>query len=100
MTETAQTTISPAGDPFVAAGRDECNLRFRGYLTITIEEDDDEIYVAVRYKHCNKGGVMAENTCYHPPTRLFAWYAYDGTLCVCCCECSEVLRGGAEEEAQ
>ncbi len=55
MTETAQTTISPAGDPFVAAGRDECNLCFRGYLTITIEEDDDEIYVAVRYKRCNKG---------------------------------------------
>ncbi len=34
-----------------------------------------------------------EQNCNHPSTRLFAWHAYDGTLCVCCCECGEVLQG-------
>ena len=33
-------------------------------------------------------------TCKHPPERLFAWRAYDDTLCVGCCECGEVLKGG------
>jgi hypothetical protein len=33
--------------------------------------------------------------CKHPPTRLYAWRAYDNTLCVACCECGEVLKGGA-----
>ena len=31
--------------------------------------------------------------CNHPPTRLYAWFAYDGTLCVGCTECGQVLRG-------
>lgn len=30
----------------------------------------------------------------HPAKRLYAWHAYDGTLCICCCECGKVLRGG------
>jgi len=34
-------------------------------------------------------------TCAHPPARLFSWFAIDGTLCVCCCDCGSVLRGGA-----
>lgn len=39
--------------------------------------------------------------CYHPPARLFAWYARDDTapggqvLCVVCLECQTVLAGGA-----
>jgi len=33
--------------------------------------------------------------CKHPPTRLYAWRAHDGTLCVCCCECGAALKGGA-----
>ena len=37
-----------------------------------------------------------EQECKHPPTRQYAWHAYDGTLCVCCCDCGEVLTGGAE----
>lgn len=40
--------------------------------------------------------------CPHPPARLYAWYAYDGTLCICCCLCGAVLKGGLaleEEEA-
>jgi len=35
---------------------------------------------------CKKG-------CGHPPRRLYAWYAFDGTLCVCCCACGAVLKG-------
>jgi len=34
--------------------------------------------------------------CKHPPERLFSWYAFDGTLCVCCCVCGSALKGGAE----
>ena len=33
--------------------------------------------------------------CKHPPSRLYSWIAYDGTIVVCCLECGEVLRGGA-----
>lgn len=35
--------------------------------------------------------------CTHPATRLYAWHAYDGTLCVCCCDCGAVLSGAADE---
>ena len=31
----------------------------------------------------------------HPPARLFAWFAYDGTLCTVCCDCGDVLTGAA-----
>jgi hypothetical protein len=34
--------------------------------------------------------------CQHPPTRLYAWYAHDGTLVVCCCDCGAVLQGTAD----
>ena len=33
--------------------------------------------------------------CKHPPARYYTWFAYDDTLCICCCECGEVLAGGA-----
>jgi len=33
--------------------------------------------------------------CTHPPTRLFAWFAHDGTLCTACCDCGDVLTGAA-----
>lgn len=35
--------------------------------------------------------------CKHPPARLYAWFAQDPTgpvLCVACCECGTVLKGG------
>lgn len=32
--------------------------------------------------------------CNHPAHRLFAWHVGD-ILCVGCCECGEVLQGGA-----
>ena len=35
--------------------------------------------------------------CTHPPARLFAWFAYDGTLCTACCDCGEVLTGAATD---
>jgi hypothetical protein len=35
--------------------------------------------------------------CNHPPTRLYAWNAFDGVLCVACCDCGAVLKGAAEE---
>jgi hypothetical protein len=37
--------------------------------------------------------------CTHPPSRLYAWRAYDETLVVTCCECGSVLQG-AYEDAQ
>lgn len=39
---------------------------------------------------------LAGSECKHPARRLFGWKAFDGTLCICCCECGEVLRGAAE----
>ena len=33
--------------------------------------------------------------CDHPPARLYAWYADDGTLVVCCNDCGKVIQGGA-----
>ncbi len=35
------------------------------------------------------------NECPHPPERLYTWTAFDGSLCVACCDCGEVLKGGA-----
>jgi hypothetical protein len=34
--------------------------------------------------------------CTHPPARLFSWFANDGTLCIACCDCGDVLAGAAE----
>jgi hypothetical protein len=36
---------------------------------------------------------------HHPPFRHFAWHAYDGTLCIACCECGAVLQGGEAADA-
>lgn len=36
-----------------------------------------------------------EGECPHPGPNQWAWFAYDGTLCVCCCACGAVLQGGA-----
>jgi len=33
--------------------------------------------------------------CKHPPSRVYSWQAYDGTMCVACCDCGKVLSGGA-----
>jgi hypothetical protein len=38
-----------------------------------------------------------QTPCTHPPARLFAWFAYDGTLCTACCDCGEVLTGAATD---
>jgi hypothetical protein len=40
----------------------------------------------------------AMNACAHPPTRTYAWRAYDGTLCIGCCDCGAVLAGSATRE--
>lgn len=32
--------------------------------------------------------------CQHPPSRYYGWVAYDGVLCVVCCDCGAVLHGG------
>jgi hypothetical protein len=37
-----------------------------------------------------------EGECPHPGPSKWAWFAYDGTLCVACCACGAVLQGGAE----
>jgi hypothetical protein len=31
--------------------------------------------------------------CKHPPERLYSWTAYDGVVCVSCCECGASLAG-------
>jgi hypothetical protein len=36
-----------------------------------------------------------ETECQHPPARYFVWFVKDVT-CVACCDCGEVLLGGAE----
>lgn len=39
---------------------------------------------------------IAENLrdyCPHPPARLYSWTAYDGTICVGCCDCGAILAG-------
>jgi hypothetical protein len=36
--------------------------------------------------------------CSHPPTRLYSWSAYDGTLCIACCECGKVLKGAITDD--
>lgn len=36
--------------------------------------------------------------CKHPPTRLYAWTAADGTFCVGCCDCGKPLQGAVTEE--
>lgn len=33
--------------------------------------------------------------CKHPPDRIYAWWATDGTLCAGCCDCGAVLSGAA-----
>jgi len=38
------------------------------------------------------------NECKHPPERLFSWFAWDGTLCIGCCDCGEILKGSTENE--
>ena len=45
---------------------------------------------------------MKKQPCNHPPVRLFSWFAYNyktgkkDILCVCCCKCGKVLKGGAQ----
>jgi len=39
----------------------------------------------------------AESNCEHTPRRLWAWTAYDGTLCVACCDCGTSLRGAIDQ---
>ena len=34
-----------------------------------------------------------KDTCPHPPARLYSWMAYDGALCVACCDCGTPLAG-------
>jgi hypothetical protein len=40
---------------------------------------------------------MKKKPCKHPPQRLWAWTAYDGTLCVACCDCGAILKGEVRE---
>ena len=40
--------------------------------------------------------LCAPSVCAHPPARLFTWFAHDGTLCIACCDCGDVLAGAAQ----
>ena len=40
------------------------------------------------------------NECKHPPERYYCWTAWDGTLCIGCCDCGEVLRGAYDYEEE
>jgi len=33
--------------------------------------------------------------CKHPPARVYAWFANDGTHCAACCNCGATLAGAA-----
>lgn len=43
---------------------------------------------------------MDKESCKHPPHRLYSWWAFNhltgknDILCVGCCECGKVLKGG------
>ena len=39
--------------------------------------------------------LLHQESCKHPPNRVFAWTAYDNTLCSGCCNCGKVLSGMA-----
>ena len=43
--------------------------------------------------------IITIKPCQHPPARLYSWFVDDPVdgrvLCICCCECGEVLAGGA-----
>lgn len=47
------------------------------------------------------GRIVEEKPCQHPASRQYAWHAYNhvtdklDALCICCCDCGAVLRGGA-----
>jgi hypothetical protein len=50
-------TISVAGDPFAYAGeRQECPRCFGGYVTITVEENGQELDEAVPCRRCHDDG--------------------------------------------
>lgn len=38
--------------------------------------------------------------CSHPPSRYYSWFAYDGVLCIGCCDCGDILKGAIEEEVE
>lgn len=38
--------------------------------------------------------ILLPKDCKHPSHRLYCWYAYDGVLCIGCCQCGKVLKGG------
>lgn len=39
---------------------------------------------------------VADTTpCTHPPTRLYCWHVGD-VVCIACCDCGAVLKGGAQ----
>ena len=43
------------------------------------------------------GAGRVNKECKHPPERLYAWYV-DDVLCIGCCECGKVLKGGVSLE--
>ena len=45
--------------------------------------------------YCGECATARRDACAHPPTRYYAWNAWDGRLCVACCECGAVLKGAA-----
>jgi hypothetical protein len=47
--------------------------------------------VGMRRKKMDKAA--RKQKCKHPPNRLYAWRAYDGTLCIACCDCGIALKG-------
>ena len=44
--------------------------------------------------------MKTDQTCPHPPHRLFSWVAYDGTLVIACSECGACLQGGTDDPPQ
>jgi len=57
--------------------------------------------VAEQLRKLAQARQSAPSGCTHPPQRIYAWWAYDGTLCAACCDCGAVLAGAADaDEAQ
>lgn len=66
-----RTLSVAAGDPFAYAGkRRVCPSCFGGYVTLTVEEDGDEIHEAVPCRHCCGGRRGRDGRPLpHPPAR-------------------------------
>jgi hypothetical protein len=60
---------------------------------VAIRLTQNAVMAAVAFEDTMASLDIPEEECSHPARRLYSWTAFDGRICVCCCECGEVLKG-------